>query len=733
MSSRKLTIALAGNPNSGKTTIFNNITGARQRVGNWGGVTVEKKEGFCHYDGREITIVDLPGTYSLTPYSLEEIIARNYIVREKPDVVIDVVDASNLERNLYLVTQLIELGPRLVIALNMKDVADKRGIRIDIETLSTLLGVPIISTIGSSNIGTRELLEAAVRVAEGAEYGKRKILIPYGREIEEELEKIQKMIEEAVDGGDLYPPARWLAVKLLENDAEAEKLLVELAGDKANSILESAEKSRKHIKYIYGEEPEIVLTDQRYGFITGALRETVRMPPLDRKFLSDKIDTVLTNRLLGFPIFFFIIWLMFQLTFSVGAYPASWLDSAVSWLGRALTAVTPPGVLRDLLVEGVVAGVGGVLVFLPNIFILFFWISLLEDTGYMARAAFIMDKVMHTLGLHGKSFIPLIMGFGCNVPAIMATRILENRRDRLLTMLINPLISCSARLPVYTLIAGAFFMHKAGTVIFAIYILGIALAVLMGQLFSKTLFKGDAAPFVMELPPYRLPTLKSTIIHMWERGKVFIQKMGSVILIGSVLVWFLSSFPINSELEHKYDILEQRTAASYDNVLKSSPNMNESEKTAIIAREEAELEALETMRLAELSKNSYLGRIGHGLSIIFEPLGFDWRLSVALLTGFVAKEIVVSTLGVLYQIGPEADEKSESLREAIRKSGLTSATAFAFMAFVLIYTPCIATVAAIRRESGTWKWALFSIAYALTLAWLVSFTIVQIGRALGAD
>ncbi len=689
---KEIRIAIAGNPNSGKTTIFNNLTGARQKVGNWPGVTVEKKEGMTSYNGHAIRVVDLPGTYSLTAYSLEEIIARNYIIETEPDVVVDVIDASNLERNLYLATQLIDLGVKLVFALNMVDIARSRGLVTDHAKLSVLMGIPFVSTVGTRNLGTRDLLETIVRVAEDRESVSRHIHIDYGLELEEEIEKLQGLIRTHTSFPDKHH-SRWMGIKLLENDEEVTKQIEKGPGKR--EVFDQLEKSKAHIHNIMGEESEALVADRRYGFIRGALKETFQQTRRDRRYLSDQVDMVLTNRLLGFPIFIFFIWAMFQLTFTLGQYPTDWIDAGVGLLGQFVGEVMGAGLLRDLIINGVISGVGGVVVFLPNIFILFFCIALFEDTGYMARAAFIMDKVMHTLGLHGKSFIPMIMGFGCNVPAIMATRVLESRRDRILTILINPLISCSARLPVYVLIAGALFGARAGNVIFSIYLIGVALAILMGQIFKRTLFRGEIAPFVLELPPYRMPTLKGTIIHMWDRGSIFIKRMGTVILVGSILIWALSSFPM---------------APNHS----SDPGV---EKQYAAQRE-------------EFQENTLLGRLGKAIGPVLRPLGFDWRESVALLTGFVAKEIVVSTFGVLYHVGENSGEESESLRSAIR-SAMTPLIGYGFMVFVLVYTPCLATVAAIRRETGSWGWTGFSVGYSLTLAWILAFIIYRGGLILG--
>lgn len=718
---KEITIAIAGNPNSGKTTIFNNLTGARQKVGNWPGVTVEKKEGMTTFDGYTIHVVDLPGTYSLTAYSLEEIIARKYIIEEKPDVVVDVIDASNLERNLYLATQLIDLGVKLVFALNMVDVAESRGVIIDHEKLSLLLGVPLIPTVGTKNRGTRELLDGIVRVAEARESVSRHIHINYGRDLEAEIGKLQNLIRsDGAIAGEHH--ARWLGIKLLENDEEAVKEIRE-KGVHHHRILEEVERSKANLTRIVGEDSETLIADRRYGFIHGALKETLRVTRKDRRYFSDQVDTVLTNRVFGFPIFVFFIWAMFQLTFGLGQYPMVWIDLGVQRLSQWAAGVMGGGLIGDLIVNGVISGVGGVAVFLPNIFILFFCIALFEDTGYMARAAFIMDKVMHTLGLHGKSFIPMIMGFGCNVPAIMATRVLESRQDRILTILINPLISCSARLPVYVLIAGALFGARAGNVIFSIYLIGIALAILMGQLFKRTLFKGEIAPFVMELPPYRMPTLKGTVIHMWERGSIFIKRMGGVILIGSIMVWGLSSFPRGPAFSRDY---EKRVAQVREGSAKGK--IGEVEDLA----EHVDLKpaAQEAAEKDVLLESSFLAMLGKVIVPVLRPLGLDWKAGVALLTGFVAKEIVVSTFGILYHAGQGVGEQAESLRAAIR-TAMSPLIGYGFMVFVLIYTPCLATVAAIRRETGSWRWTGFSVGYSFILAWTLTFVIYRGGLLLG--
>lgn len=670
----KITVALAGNPNSGKTTIFNNITGARQHVGNWPGVTVEKKEGSCRYQNNEMKIVDLPGTYSLTAYSLEEVIARDFVVEEKPDVVVDIVDASNLERNLYLTTQFMELHAKLVIALNMMDVAESRGIIIDVQRLSALLGVPVIPMIAAKNKGTRELLDAVLKTAGEEPSEDRRVCINYGREIEEELTKLVSILETAANDGfkEKYS-LRWVALKLLENDERVKTEVNRL--ENSEKVIEDVYKSAKHLEGIFGDDVESLVIDRRYGFVSGAGTEVMRRIQEDRHTRSDVIDQVLLNRFIGIPIFLFLMWLTFQLTFKIGAYPMGWIDDVIGWFSKTLNTQMADTWYRSLLVDGVMGGVGGVVVFLPNIFILFFIISVLEDSGYMARAAFITDKVMHKMGLHGKSFIPMLMGFGCNVPAIMATRTLESARDRILTILISPLMSCSARLPVYTLLTAAFFSRRAGTIIFSLYFMGIVLAVLLAKLFGKLFFPASTVPFVMELPPYRIPTFRGTFIHMWERGSLFLRKMGTIILAGAVIIWFLGTFPWGVEYA---------------------------------------------------SEASYAGKLGRVIEPIVKPFGADWRGGVALLFGVVAKEIVVGTLGVLHGTGEDREALTIRLRAA-----MTPLSAYAFMVATLIYVPCIATVAVIKKETASWKWTFFAAGYSLALAWILATAIYQVGSLLG--
>lgn len=727
MPDKSITIALAGNPNSGKSTIFNNLTGTRQKVGNWPGVTVEKKEGHLATNGYRLTVVDLPGTYSLTAYSIEEIVARDFILDEKPDVVVVIIDASNLERNLYLATQLRELDTKVVFVLNMEDVARQRGCKINGDKLAELLDVPVVFTVGNRNEGTDQLLKTIISVVETDIELPRTRRVSYGKDIEEAIGELSGFIKEKT-GGNLPYNVRWIAIKLLENDKVVKERIRRITDEEGEAILGEVEQKRQKIREFFDEEPEIVMTDHRYGFIAGIVKEVAKTVSEDRVDVSRRIDQLLTNRLLGIPIFIFFIWAMFQLTFSLGAYPMSWIDAGVGLLGQAVSGTLPAGLVRDLIVDGVIAGVGSVIIFLPNILILFFFIALFEDTGYMARAAFLMDKVMHLIGLHGKSFIPLLMGFGCNAPAIMATRTLESEKDRILTILINPLMSCSARLPVYILLAGTFFGHKAGNAIFSIYILGIVLAIFMGRLFRSTVLKGKVAPFVMELPPYRAPMLKGLMIHMWDRSKIFLKKMGGVILVGSLVIWFLSSFPrevrFSKDYENEIAVLNTRYAVSVGAV------QGEFREKLVRERDRA-VSALEAERAREKVEKSYIGHLGKRLAPVFAPLGMDWRASVAVLSGFVAKEIVVSTLGVLHAVGADEAEKTEALKLALKRSGMTPVSAYAMMAFVLIYIPCLATVSVIRRETNSWKWTAFSMAYSTILAWVVAFLIYQGGKGMG--
>jgi len=724
MNSKHLTIALAGNPNSGKTTIFNNITGTRQKVGNWPGVTVEKKEGHVNRFGYDLKIVDLPGTYSLTPFSIEEIVARNFILDEHPDVVIDIIDASNLERSLYLATQLRELDCKILFALNMADLARSRGIKIDTEKLSELLELKVVFTVGNKNEGVDQLLKEAVALAEsdkGIPNPARRV--QYSKDFERAISMLGNDIIAHV-GDDLPYNPRWTAVKLLENDQIIQEQIIDRFGSRGQQLLEKVDKYRTRLMDLFDEDPEIVMTDERYGFIAGIVKETQITSIRNRIDISRNIDLVLTNRYLGFPIFVFFIWAMFQLTFSLGQIPMDWLEWGVDWFSTVVSGIMPDSVVKDLCVDGVIAGVGSVIIFLPNILILFLCIAVFEDTGYMSRAAFLMDKIMHLIGLHGKSFIPMLMGFGCNVPAIMAARTLESEKDRLLTILITPFMSCSARLPIYIVLAGTFFGARAGTVIFCIYLTGILVSIATGRLFRSTLLKGADAPFVMELPPYRVPMIKSLLIHMWDRSKMFLKKMGGIILVGSVVIWALSAFPRHISYSFDYSGRIQEVRSTYHQMIQDADT---SQKQLLTEQRDDAISRLIVDQKTEEIEHSYMGRIGKLLAPVFAPVGIDWRGSVALFTGFVAKEIVVSTMGILYAAG----DKSDALSDALKASGMTSLSALSLMFFVLLYVPCLATVSTIHRETGSWKWTLTSVTYSTLVAWLISFCIYQGGTILG--
>ena len=693
--SRTIKIALAGNPNAGKTTIFNNLTGMHQHVGNYPGVTVEKKEGFLHYKGYDFVIVDLPGIYGLSAHSLDEIVARNYIVEEKPDVVIDVLDASNLERNFYLAVQLLELHVPLILALNMADMAQKKGMKINKERLSVLTGVPIVLTVATRQVVMNDLLDAAIKLVESKAVPMR-ARIHYGREVDRQIEIVMQFIKRAPEIARLYPP-RWLAIKLLEQDAVVIQTISERPQGKL--LLEAAGKSSALLKALFKEDPETLIAERRYGFISGACDEAVTLDYERRHDVSDMIDTILLNRLLGLPIFLALIWLVFRFVFWASAPFERGIEYLFILLGRGVGSLfSPESPARSLIVEGVIGGVGSVLVFIPVIYILFFILSFLEDSGYLARSAFLMDKFMHKIGLHGRSFIPMLLGFGCSLPAIMATRSIEDEKDRLATMLAVPFMSCGARLPIYVLFIGAFFPeHQAGNVLFIIYLVGIAVGIAMAWFLRRFLLKGPTAPFVMELPPYRIPTMKAMLIHVWERGYLYLQKAGTVILAGCVIMWILSHLPWQSpRIEN--------------------PNW-------------------ETTRL----ERSYAGKLGKAIMPVFHPAGlYDWRLGVGFVGGFFAKEIVVSTLGTLYAVGEGGGEKNPSLRSAlqnVRKADgsplYTPLSALAAMIFFLLYLPCISTVAIIRRESNSWRWPAFAVVHTIVTAWVVAVLVFQAGRLLG--
>ncbi|MBL7124469.1 MAG: ferrous iron transport protein B [Actinobacteria bacterium] len=708
---KEITIAISGNPNSGKTTIFNNLTGLRQHVGNYPGVTVEKKTGVIKYKGYRINVVDLPGTYSLTAYSLEEIVARNFIVNEKPDVVIDVVDSSNLERNLYLAVQLMELNTPLILAFNMADIVKKSGKKIDINLLSELFGAPIVETVGSRGLGSDKLLEAVIEAVSSRK--EKKVEVKYGEEVENEIGNIISVLKKEKIPTFKFD-IRWIAVKLLEQDREVIDKIKKGSGSKYLKVEETVGSSINHLTSILRDSPEVIIADGRYGFIKGALLEAYKEVDSGKLDVSEKIDRVLTNRILGIPIFVLIIWLMFQFVFTLGKYPMGWIELGFEKLSALITEIVQQGLIRSLLVDGIIGGVGGVITFTPNIILLFFAIAVLEDSGYMARAAFVMDRIMHKIGLHGKSFIPLIIGFGCTVPAYMGSRILENRKDRLVTMHINTFMSCGARLPVYILFAGAFFPAIAGNVIFSIYLIGVLMAVIMARVLRATRFRGESEPFVMELPPYRIPTLKGILIHTWERTWMYIKKAGTVILAISILMWILFTFPmIGNNYSQNYNGQIEKFEQSYRSGEITKDELNE--KAAVI----------EGKMAGERLTYSAAGRIGRFLEPAFRPLGFDWKMVVATISGIAAKEVVVSTMGTLYSI-QEADGQSDSLKTALYKH-YHPLVGYNFMLFTLLYFPCMAGMVIFRKEAGT-KEMLFQIGYTFLLAWVMSFLVFQIGR-----
>lgn len=711
---RTINVALVGNPNCGKTSLFNIASGAHEHVGNYSGVTVDAKEGFFDFQGYHFRIVDLPGTYSLSAYTPEELYVRKHIIEETPDVIINVADSSNLERNFYLTTQLIDMNVRMVIALNMYDELESSGNKLDYIKLSQLIGVPMIPTVCRRGEGIDQLFHVIIGIYEGGdflsqkgeirseiledlrdwhktyvpdhEFGSHKeeedarprgymrhIHINHGPELERSIEEVKKAISQNEDIRHKYS-TRFLSIKLLENDKEIENFISTLPNGK--EIIAIRNKETLRIRKVMNEDSEQAITDAKYGFITGALKETFTDNHLEKEQTTRVIDSIVTHRIWGYPIFFLFLYIMFEGTFVLGDYPMQGIEWLVDQLGNLIRNNMAEGPLKDLLIDGIIGGVGGVIVFLPNILILYFFISILEDSGYMARAAFIMDKIMHRMGLHGKSFIPLIMGFGCNVPAIMATRTIEDRKSRLITMLVNPLMSCSARLPIYLVMIGAFFPNCASFMLLCIYTAGILLAVIMARIFSKFLVKGEDSPFVMELPPYRMPTSKSIMRHTWEKGAQYLKKMGGIIMIASIIIWFLGYYP-------QHDAYES---------------------------------------VAEQQENSYIGQIGKAIEPVIKPLGFDWKLGIGLISGVGAKELVVSTLGVLYT--NEGDVENVNLSNRIP---ITPLVALAYMLFVLIYFPCIATFAAIKQESGSWKWAIFTAGYTTGLAWLIAFTVFQIG------
>ena len=732
--SKIIHVAFVGNPNSGKTTLFNFASNSRERVGNYSGVTVDAKEARFEQGGYEFIITDLPGTYSITAYSPEELYVRDFINENMPDVVVNVVDASNLERNLYLTTQLIDMDIRVIVALNMFDELQHKGDILDYKHLGEMLGVPFIPTIASRGKGIYELFSKIIEVCEGSDQVSRHIHINYGRALEEGIKSVQKKIRITQNNDFLNKiSSRFLAIKLLEKDPDA----IGKVGNLINAIeiTETVIREQNRIEHEQREDTETLITDAKYGFIAGALAETLKANPQTRRRNSEIIDTFITHKIWGIPIFIGLMWATFYGTFKIGSYPMKWIEWMVQEVSSLISLNMADGMFKDLLIQGVIGGVGGVITFLPNILLLYLFISLMEDTGYMARAVFIMDKLMHKIGLHGKSFIPLLMGFGCNVPAILSTRIIESRRDRLITMLINPFMSCSARLPVYILFITAFFQSYQGTILFSIYFTGVLLAIGSALVFRKTLFRKKDVPFVMELPPYRVPTLKSVFRHVWHRTGQYLQKIGGIILISSIIIWALGYFPVNFKEKEKIVSKTETLKKEHSSLYASGKPSKEIDSIKIahqIAIEELNFE----INVAQ-QENSYIGRIGHFIEPVMRPLGFDWKMSVALLTGVSAKEVVVGTIGVLYHVNDSGNKPQslvQKLQNQVYAAGInkgkpifTPLVALSFMLFILIYFPCIGVVSAISRESGHWKWAAFVVVYTSVLAYLASLLLFQVG------
>ena len=784
---RQIRIALAGNPNCGKTTMFNNITGAKQHVGNYPGVTVEKKEGHTNFDGQELLFIDLPGTYSLTARSLDELVARNVIVNDNPDVIVNVLDASNLERNLYLAAQLLELEKPMVIALNMSDVAEEMGIKYDLKKMAEMTGATIVNTVGRTNIGTKELLEATVSVAASKKASG--VTINYGDLLEGKIAELVDLLKEA---GTVTYPLRWIAVKLLEKDADVIGKVMRF--DNTEAVIQKAEAIREEIKNQV--DLDVVFQEYRHRFAVEVYNTCLTQAPTQLETRSDRYDKILTHRILGLPIFMVVMWLLFNFVNTVGAIPQGWIEDGFTALQAWVVTVIPEGQLQSLISDGVIAGVGAVLSFVPLILLLFLGISFLEDTGYMARAAFVIDRVMRACGLHGKSFIPLLLGFGCSVPSVMGARILDNYKDRMVTILITPFMSCSARLPVYTLFAAAFFPPEwAGTVVFGVYALGIVFGIVFAKIFRKYLFAGEAEPFVMELPPYHLPTLKATLTHMFERGIMYLKKAGTFILAASILVWFITTYPMDVEYSKDYDALHDQVAQTYemkgaetlahfgittddqkDAVDKIVEDMKSTVQDATdaakaagedepeVAVEEdseapelfndikdenkdlfpaawamyknsanldAENDKLDKEQASEKIEQSYAASFGKAINPVLEPLGFDWKMGLSLVAGLAAKEVVISTLGTIYAVGGD-DQNPAPLTEYLQNDPhFTPLIALTLMLFILIYPPCIAALAVIRRETGSWKWMLFMFFYENAFAWIACFIFYNIGLALG--
>ena len=718
-------VALVGNPNCGKTSLFNIASGSHEHVGNYSGVTVDAKEGRFEYKGYKFVLVDLPGTYSLSAYSPEELYVRKNLIDNVPDVVINVVDASNIERNLYLTAQVIDMNLRVVMALNMYDEFKDKGDELDIKQLGYLLGMPVCPTVSRDGTGIPELFDTVIKIYTQSDPKlARHIHINHGAELEKSIDRIKLLLQKNQSLRDKYS-TRYLAIKYLEDDKDIEKIIDALPN--RDEIISARVIEEQRIIDLLHTNTESAIVDAKYAFIQGALAETYR-PHQDttpRKTVTDKIDAIVTNKWMAFPIFIAVLYLIFQTTFAVGDYPMQWIDWFVGKFGEFVAMFMADGWLKDLVVDGIISGVGSVLVFLPNILILYFFISLMEDSGYMSRAAFIVDKLMHKIGLHGKSFIPMVMGFGCNVPAIMATRAIESRKSRMITIAIIPFMSCAGRLPIFVLLAGAFFPHNAALVLLGIYLLGIVLAILSAIVLSKFV-KDDDLPFVMELPPYRIPTAKAIWRHTWEKGKQYLQKMATTILVCSVIIWFLGYFPKNKELmaaQEEYATLAQTPAG------RLSANADDVDVNAATATKKELITRIDSL-YAYQQENSYIGQLGRMVSPALDPLGFNWKMDVGLLTGIAAKELVVSTLGVMYSEGAKVSEGRDMSEDTQLQSALvndvTPAAALSFMVFILLYFPCVATFVAIKNETGKWRWAVACCAYTMAVAWIMSFIVYRL-------
>jgi ferrous iron transport protein B len=699
-------VALAGNPNAGKTSLFNALTGAHHTVGNYPGVTVEKLEGSRERGDRTYRFIDLPGIYSLTAYSMDEVVTRDFLIEERPDIIVDVLDSTNLERNLFLCLQFQELGVPVVGALNMTDEAEAKGIKIDSEALASVLGIPMVRTVGTKGSGLEQLLDAIDRTMALRGSGPLKSIV-YGDEVESRAAPLQSLIESDPDFASRFPP-RWMAIKLLEKDENA---ALRLAGHAAETrILAMAKDAAKWIEGHYGKDSEVVISEQRYGYIRGAARESIHLAKKPNFSLTESIDRVIMNRFLAFPFFVLVLWGLFQLTFTLGAYPQAWLENFFSWLSGLASAGLAPGPFRSLVVDGAIAGVGGVFSFVPLIVLLFLFLSILEDSGYMARAAFATDKLLHGFGLHGQSVFPMMLGFGCSVPAIMAARTLKNLRDRIVTILVIPFISCGAKLPVYVLLAGAFFPQNPANMVLLVYAIGVVLSLLSALVLRKTALRGEPTPFVMELPPYRAPTLRGVLWHVWDKTLQYLRKAGTVILAAALIVWAITTFP-----QRELGPSERTTAAA--SFIQAHPGASDEEL-------QSELSAVQAQRSME---GSIAGTIGKAISPFFAPLGFDWKVTIATITGIAAKEVIVSTISVLHHVGGGGDEEGMGLREALRADpSLNPLVAFCLMLFTLIMPPCLAALATIKSELG-WKWLAFSFLFMIAVGWTLCFAVYQVG------